>query len=416
MSDDEGTVVAGPAVLPGPQDAARVERRHFLRAVSRDAIGVTGTLVGASSVIGTMALRAITLERPTQVPAPSTLPPAPSTPPTRSAWRRDPVRGLLVADRLAEEGVSWLPCPDGAALVRLLARHQVGSGPALGPLGAWAMAGTARAVAHMDPMLRRNALAGTASLLRGARPASAALAAVLDAAEAAWRGDPSAPDLAEPDATDPPAIDRLPMDLATRLEALGDAHAAALASTIPALAAEAALLLAGLPPGDLLLHGALSTRASGELGLAATLLDGCRTAGIPPRDLLVTASTPTGEGLAIRGDLTAAGGRATLIADAAAASVIGTDRVAAVVVGAEWLGADGSILAPAGATTLAVLAAVHQVPYLVLGTPAVEPRPMPRLPIPRPDALAGPIADAPPLMDHVPATLITAIVRGNDPA
>jgi hypothetical protein len=278
------------------------------------------------------------------------------------------------------------------------------------------MAGTARAVAHLAVASRRNALTGTASLLRGARPGSASLAAVLDAAAAEWIDDPSSTDAADPATGDPVTADPLAVDLAARLEALGDAHAAAAASAIPALIADAALLVAGLPPGDLLLHGALSARAGGELGLAATLLDGYRTAGISPRDVLVTASTPTGEGRAVRDDLTADGGRATLIADAAVASVLDADRVAAVVVGAEWLGTDGSVLAPAGAATLAVLAAVHQVPYLVLGTPAVEPRPIPRLPIPRPGALAGPIPDAPPLMDHVPAALITAIVRGSDQA
>jgi methylthioribose-1-phosphate isomerase len=243
----------------------------------------------------------------------------------------------------------------------------------------------------MDDDGRRNVLRATAALLRRARPASMALAATLDDCAAAWVDEPSA------DAC------------ARSLEAIASASAALARGATGSVAAHASHVLRTLPAGDVVLHGASSEQAGGELGLAAALAQGLGTKS--GRSFLVAASSPTGEGTAVRDDLLRAGVRTSLIADAAVASVMASGAVAVALVAAEWVGADGSIVAPAGALGLAALAAYRQVPLLVLDASGVSPRPLPTLPPPRPDSLARPTHDAPPLMDVVPPELVTALVR-----
>ena len=374
-------------------EAVLVERRRFLHAVSREALGMATTLMGASSAVGAMALRAVTLERPE--PSSTAAKPAPTAPPTdvsRAGHGRDAAGTLIVADRSAAVGTSWLACPDAATLVRLLGRHQVRSGPVLGALAAWSMAGTVRATATMEPMARRNALGATASRLRAARPASATLVATLDGAEIAWTDD----------------ID--PTELAARLETLGDTRAAAVMDATFAVATEAASLVGSLPSGRVVLHGAMSAAAGGSVGMAGSLAHALRATG--DREYLVTASTPTGEGRGVREDLVAMGLRAQDIADGAAARSLADGQVAAVVLMAEWVGPDDTVLAPAGALSLAMLAALEGVPCLVLGTPGTHARVLPRSTAPRPASLERPTPDAPPLMDRVPAELITALLTG----
>jgi methylthioribose-1-phosphate isomerase len=218
------------------------------------------------------------------------------------------------------------------------------------------------------------------------------LASVLDECTAAWGEDASA------------------VDLPTRLAVIAAIRAAGVRAAIGRVAAETARLLGTLSPGDLVLHGAMSTRACGEVGLASAVVGALRTDG--RRATLVATSSPTEEGLATRDDLVRSGVTASLVADASVGAVLAKGGVTAVLVAAEWVATDGSILAPAGALALAVLAAVHQVPLLVLDASGVEPRPLPVLAAARPEALDHPTNDAPPLVDVVPAELVTALVIG----
>lgn len=373
-------------------DVTPVERRRFLHAVSREALGMATTLMGASSAVGALALHAVSLERPG--PSSSAAVPAPTTPPTdvsRAGHARDAAGTLIVADRSVAAGTTWLACPDAATLVRLLGRDRVRSGPVLGALAGWALAGTVRATAAMESSGRRNALGATASRLRAARPLSAALAATLDAAEAAWA------DVADP------------TELAARLDTIGDTRATAVAVATEAVATEAASLVGPLSPGRVVLHGAMSAAACGSVGMAGSLAQKLRVTG--DRQYLVTASTPTGEGRAVREDLVGLGLRAQEVADAAAARVLADGQVAAVVILAEWVGPNDVVLAPAGALSLAMLAALEGVPCLVLGTPGTAARALPWLSAPRPASLERPTSDAPPLMDRVPAELITVLLN-----
>lgn len=311
------------------------------------------------------------------------------------AHGRDATGTLLVVDRSAASGTSWLACPDAATLVRLLGRHQVRSGPVLAALAAWSLAGTARATGTMGPIPRRNALDATASRLLAARPASAALAATVDAAAAIWAG--------------PEPIE--PTELAARLDALGDARSTSVMDAMLAVATEASSLLGPGRPGRIVLHGALSAAACGTSGMAGMLAESLGATGA--RDYHVMHSAPTGEGRAVREDLERIGCRAQEVADAAAARVLADGQVAAVVIMAEWVGPDDTVLAPAGALSLATLAALEGVPFLALGTPGTHARAMPRPTAPRPASLERPTPDAQPLMDRVPPELITAVLGGS---
>jgi methylthioribose-1-phosphate isomerase len=374
-----------PLVTPGAEDVRASERRAFLRGVSRDALGLAATLVGASTALRAVVLRAAAAPVPDIEIRP--------TDASGGAYRRDALE-LSVADRTAGEDTVWSPCPDGAALVRLLALHRVGSGPVLGPLAAWALAGTTRAASGMDSGSRRNALHATSSLLARARPASASLAAALERCRAAWDDETSG------------------AALSVRLDGIGDSLVTELARATSASLAQTVALMAMIPSGEVLVHGAMSARACGEIGTATALFLALRAAG-SGRGALVMTSTPSDEGRAVHDDLVANGIPTTLLADAAAASVIGGGRVGATVVQAEWVASDGTVLAPAGSESLAVLAAVHQVPLVVLDVAPVLTAGFDPRGVPRAASLLRPTPDAPPLMDHIPGELVTAVFGGS---
>ena len=396
---------------PSIDEQARLQRRSFVRAVSRDALQAAAALVGVSEAVRSAALRAVTVNRPMTsfelelAPVPTVAARPADALRGISAYRRDDEGRLLVTDRtLLPDTVREVACANGSDLARLLGRHAIGSGPVLGELSAWALAGTAAAVVSLDGPGRVNVLRATSAIIASTRPSSAALAKALRSCATILETDVEGP-------------------VPERLAALGDSLAADLAAAVEAMAGHAAALASSSLSngGDLLLHGGFARLATGSRSAAAELVRQTRALGADP-GVWLAEGRPSGEGrIATARDLAAEGIRSTVVADAVIGTLVASGRIGAVLVSAERVMVDGTVIGPVGTYALAVMAALHRIPFLVLAPTAVRDGPaassrdhvttqVPRQGAERPGALLVQATDAPPLMDQTPPELVTAII------
>jgi methylthioribose-1-phosphate isomerase len=330
----------------------------------------------------------------------------------RPAFRWDGPKLFIVDQRrLPNELVEQVV--EGAADGVLAIRDMVVRGsPSIGQVAAISLALTANRVRDLQPFGRRASLRGSANALREARPTGA---------DASW------------------AIDRM----LARYEAVGslsddgDVVADALWAEAEAIVYEATDAhgrltengLAVLPPDagrplQLLTHGNAGPLAGGQFGTALGVVAAAHHAG---RDVHVwiDETRPYLHGARLTAwELGQAGVPHTLIADAAAGSLLAAGRVDAILIGADRVAANGDMAASVGTYPLAVLAARHAVPLYVcapvssidLTTPdggaiPIEHRAGHELTHVRGLEVAPPGTDAfNPAFDVTPADLITAIV------
>lgn len=306
---------------------------------------------------------------------------------------------LLLDQRQLPGRTAWIRCETPEAVASAIAGLVVRGAPAIGVAAAYGMA----LAAARDPS--EAALRDAAAALAAARPTAVNLA---------W------------------AVERV---LERTLEAAPDVRAAAAlaeARTIhrederacEAMARHGADLVPGDGPVEVLTHcntGALATAGIGTaLGVVRELARRGRLARLwagEARPVLqgarLTAWEAVHDGLPV-----------TLLADAAAATVIATRPLAAVLVGADRIAADGATANKIGTYPLAVLARRHGVPFLVVAPTSTVDLSVPggaAIPIEERDgdevrrirgALVAPeAADVfNPAFDVTPPELITAIV------
>ncbi len=248
---------------------------------------------------------------------------------------------LLLDQRQLPSRVAWVRCGDAAAVASAIRDLVVRGAPAIGVAAAYGMALAAAA----DPSAP--ALEAAAARLRSARPTAVnlrwAVERVLERALAAPPPERAAAALAE----------------ARAIHAEDEA-------ACEAMARHGADLVPGGGPVEVLTHcntGALATAGIGTaLGVVRELARRGRLARVwacEARPVLQGARLTAWE--AVRDGLPV-----TLIADAAAATVLATRDLAAVLVGADRIAADGSVANKVGTYPLAVLAARHGVPFLVV--------------------------------------------------
>lgn len=281
---------------------------------------------------------------------------------------------------------------------------QVRGAPAIGVAGAYGVALAARALAHLDLAPFREQLSAAAAMLAAARPTAVnlpwAVARTLRATESA--ATPS--EAAEAALREAEAIEE--EDLRANM-AIG-AHGAAL-----------------LPQGArVLTHcntGSLATAGYGTaLGVVRAAWEQGKLAGV-----VATETRPLLQGARLTAwELVQEGIPATLIVDGAAASVLRDGGIAAVIVGADRIAANGDVANKIGTYSLAVLAKAHDVPFYVaapsstvdLDTPTgaaitVEEREPSEVSAPL-GVQAAPdgVAVSNPAFDVTPAELVTAII------
>ncbi|HEX8997694.1 MAG TPA: hypothetical protein VF812_16825 [Ktedonobacterales bacterium] len=142
-------------------------------------------------------------------------------------------------------------------------------------------------------------------------------------------------------------------------------------------------------------------------------------AGADPLRVIVSESRPGFEGVALATALAAAGAQITLVVDGASAAFI--EQVAQVIVGADSVRSDGSVVNKIGTHALALVARAAGKPVYALAeslkvTPASFPLVIEEM---APDELlAAPVAGITPrnvYFDVTPAALITAVVTESGP-
>ncbi|MGW7007749.1 S-methyl-5-thioribose-1-phosphate isomerase [Streptomyces sp. NPDC054933] len=328
-----------------------------------------------------------------------------------------PVVILLDQTRLPAEEVE-LVCTDVQTLVNAIRTLAVRGAPVLGLAGAYGVA--LAAVRGFD-------VAEAAQLLASARPTAVNLGYGVRRAAAAYRTALAA-------TTDPKRAAQAALAEARALHA-EDAAAS------DRMASHGLALLKELVPGGgyrVLTHCNTGALVSGGGGTAFAVAHAAHREGLLRR-LWVDETRPLLQGARLTAyEAARAGMTYTLLADNAAGSLFAAGAVDAVLIGADRIAADGSVANKVGSYPLAVLAAHHNVPFIVvaptttvdLSTPDgvaidIEQRPghevtelaSPRAPVTEagPGILVAPLGTQAynPAFDITPAALVTALVTEN---
>ncbi|MEU1627408.1 S-methyl-5-thioribose-1-phosphate isomerase [Streptomyces sp. NPDC020096] len=328
-----------------------------------------------------------------------------------------PVVILLDQTRLPAEEVE-LVCTDVQTLVNAIRTLAVRGAPVLGLAGAYGVA--LAAVRGFD-------VAEAAQLLASARPTAVNLGYGVRRAAAAYRTALAA-------TTDPKRAAQAALAEARALHA-EDAAAS------DRMASHGLALLKELVPGGgyrVLTHCNTGALVSGGGGTAFAVAHAAHRDGLLRR-LWVDETRPLLQGARLTAyEAARAGMTYTLLADNAAGSLFAAGAVDAVLIGADRIAADGSVANKVGSYPLAVLAAHHNVPFIVvaptttvdLSTPDgvsidIEQRPghevtelaSPRAPVTEagPGILVAPLGTQAynPAFDITPAALVTALVTEN---
>ncbi len=270
--------------------------------------------------------------------------------PVSVRWMGDAAGHLDILDQTRLPTViAWLACRDVDAVVEAIKSLRVRGAPAIGIAGAYGLVVAAgEAVrAGLAPAQAWAHVLARGEMLASARPTAVNLRWAVERALgklAALPPDAPAATLAETLLAEARAIH----DEDRRLcDAIGR-HGAAL-----------------LPPGNILTHcntGALATGGSGTaLGVITAAWDAGRRF-----EVFADETRPLFQGARLTAwELVERGIPVTVLVDAAAGHLLATGRIAACIVGADRITANGDTANKIGTYALAVLAAAHGVPFYV---------------------------------------------------
>ncbi|HEY8199319.1 MAG TPA: hypothetical protein VIF44_06070 [Candidatus Limnocylindrales bacterium] len=352
---------------PAAPDAsgADLERRNFFRTFSREAFQTAATVVGAASAVrkGTTAaaVELLGLGVDPEVGA-DRLAAAMDHDGIggRSPYRMDRDRIMVLDQRRLPGEIVEVVCNSGAEVAGSIRDGAVGPGPVLGPLAAYAMALTADRNVASRPFVRSATLRGTANALRNARPDSAALDMALTRVAAAWEAARGAPASEDADTQTGAAI-----AAAVRAEADAIATEAMVGLTRLVEHGVAVLPRPGDRPLEVVTIGATGPLSAGLVGTAMGIIAAVAAAGRPIHAWVLEAR-PAQAGARIgAAELAASDVPATVIADGAIGWLFRDRTIDAVLVGADWIAANGDVANVTGTFPLAVMAARHDVPVYV---------------------------------------------------
>ncbi|HVQ22925.1 MAG TPA: hypothetical protein VMT36_06605 [Candidatus Saccharimonadia bacterium] len=344
---------------------ADLERRNFFRTFSREAFQTAATVVGAASAVrkGTTAAAVELLGLGVDPEAGADRLAAAIVHDSiggRSPYRLDGDRILVLDQRRLPGEIVEAVCISGAEVAGLIRDGAVGPGPVLAPLAAYAMALTADRNIASRPFVRSATLRGTANALRNARPDSAALDMALTRVAAVWeavRGEPSTED----------ADAHLGAEIAAAVRMEADAIATEAMIGLTRLVEHGVAALPQPPdrPLEVVTIGASGPLSAGLVGTAMGIIAGVAVAGRPIHAWVLEAR-PARTGTRIgAAELAASDVPATVIADGAVGWLFRGRTIDAVLVGADWIAANGDVANVTGTCPLAALAVRHGVPVYV---------------------------------------------------
>jgi methylthioribose-1-phosphate isomerase len=352
-----GAASAADASDPG------VGRRAFFRTFGRQAIQTVGQVAGIADVVtkGTTtaaaSLAALGIAPPeasarrlanavaTREGQAGTARPADQDQGYRSPYRLTPDNLLLLDQRGLPDRVEDVTCKRASDVSFYLRVGAARGGPLMAQLAAYGMALSAREVAGRSPQGRRAEIMRVARSLVATRPASRMLRWATDRVTATW--DALDESVSGEDAAS--AIRELAVELVSQVQL----DCAAIARTATEL----------LPrtegrPLHVLLHGAPGTLTCGQVGTAITALGQLHTDGAPMK-VWVTETRPDLEGSRLASwELKHLGIEHVVITDSAVAWLLGHERIDAVLMGAEWIAANGDSSNVIGSRAVAELAAI----------------------------------------------------------
>ena len=366
---------------PGPgaagasaPEVADVGRRRFFRLLAADAIQTAAQVVGVAAALQrTSAEAAASLleEGTTSAAVPASAPPPPSA--HRSPFRME-ASALYVLDqgRFPFESIE-IECQSGAEASRAIREMNVRGAPAIAQVAAYALALTAERTRDAKPYVRLATLRGTANSLAGARIAPVALRAAVDrmlarmtaVGELIEDGGPIADALrAEADAIAMEAtLDHARLVEAGRAELVTLVERAELAVAGEPLAGEPATP-AARPLGVLTL-GSTGALSGGQIGTALGVAIAYHATG-RPLHVHVLESRPGLDGARLAAwELAQAGVPHTVLADGAVGWLLSRGGIDAMLLGADRIALDGSVLGPLGTLQAALAGASAHVPVLV---------------------------------------------------
>ncbi len=407
---------------PAPPDPAR---RRFFRQFAGDVVTTVGSVMGAAQSLQQVSAEAARdlLSDGSTAPAPAVAPASAAPDGTvvdpadasiagyRTPFRWDGDVCRVVDQRRLPDLLVDLEVRGAADAVGAINDGALIGAPVQAQVAAVTLAIIAAKATGSRAFARRATIRGAANALRQTRQGSAPMAAALDRMLA--------------------LVEQLGTD------ADGDTLAAALKDEAERIIGEASddhgalvdHVLAALPAGDqaplrVLVAGSTGPMGCGQFGGALSAVITAHHAGRPIH-ALVAEGRPAFEGSRVAAwELRQAGVPYAVVTDAAAPGCIAAGEVAAVLVGADRIAANGDVIAPAGTYPLAMASAAAGVPFLVCATTnavdlAIATGADAAVEEGRPSSVlrAAGTRVAPegtqvrnPLQDRVPAALVTAIV------
>ena len=438
----EATAAQASAAAPGgppTPGAYDVERRQFFRRFAGELLTGAGQVVGAvtelrdrsaaeaavllnqrgsNGATSTPATATAALATATsRTPAPSRIEAAP--PPTdaptgfRTPFRFESDDVLLVIDqRLLPDQLVEMPVQTANDAARAIHDMVVRGAPAIGQVAAIGLALSAKKARKAQPHARRAIIVGASNTLRKARPTAINLGWAVDRLMARYE-----------------EIGKLSKEGVLIAEAMWDEAMAIVAEATDdhgrlAEAGQSILPATEGRPLRVLTHCNTGPLACGQFGTALGVVQAAH-ASERPLHVWVDETRPYLQGARLTAwELRQAGVEHTLIPDMAAGPLMAQRQVDVILVGADRIAANGDTANKVGTYTLAVLAARHDIPFVVCA-------PLSSVDLATPDGAGIPIEDRPaaevtelrgiriapegtavknPAFDVTPAELITAIV------
>jgi methylthioribose-1-phosphate isomerase len=350
-----------------PSGGADLARRRFFRQFAGDVASTAATVLGAAQALQrTSAELAGAILDPTRTAlgggATATAVPVmePAAGPIfRTSFLVDPGAIRFIDQRALPEAVAEHISISAAEVIWAIRNEVVVGGPAIGQAGAIGLALTAARAASTLPYARRATIRGAAAGLKNNNPTVAYLTWAVDRIMAAYE-----------------AVGELDDDgvkIADAIQAEADAIVAEAAVEHGRLVEVGLGLLEGLPktadePLRLLVHGPSGTLAGGQFGTALAIAVAAHHAEKEVR-VVVPEGRPGLSGARIScWELAAAGVPYVLVPDAAAAGIVASGGVDAVLVAADRVAVNGDVAAPIGGYALAAAARDRGVPFLVCVT------------------------------------------------
>jgi methylthioribose-1-phosphate isomerase len=360
---------------PDPGSGADLGRRRFFRQFAGDIANTAATVVGAAQALQrTSAELAGALLDPArdslvEHPASSTSTATASSTATvaepavgplfRTSFQVAPGEIQFLDQRALPAAVAEHVATSAAEVTWAIRNEVVIGGPAIGQAAAMGLALTAARTADSRPYARRAILRGAASGLKNSAPTVASLGWAVDRVMAAFE-----------------SVGELGED--------GEAIAAAMQAAADAIVAEATIehgalvevgigLIDGLPriadePLRLLVHGPSGTLAGGQFGTALAIAIAAHHA-----DREVKVYVPEGRPGLVGArvscwELAGAGVAHVLVPDAAAAGIVASGGIDAILVPADRVAVNGDVAAPIGSVALAAAADRRGIPFIVCVT------------------------------------------------